>query len=436
MTTEPVQNDNSKDITKFIEEYEALIKISQEAATAVLSVSEAAKIPDSVIETINLASEAYKMATQGAETLASVSTNSLGIVVAAATAATTALASLFDKLSEDLIKQNQLDETTQAIYNQTAAFKENVKAAEKNMQSIEKQTNAAKLYWQEIEKLVDKNGKAKGSTEELQRAVDRFNEVSVQSVTVIGDEIQGFNQLSITMGNNIEISRITAQMSYLQDSYAEALINLKDFQEQLTEAENNAELAENDYLSKKDTYEKVSAKWRSYEATDDELHEAKWPYEEAQKVWEEATEKATALKLQNATFQSAVDRYEELARELENINISLQVEIDEPQANDPIITDEFISGAGNLTDIFTNPDIASDIAAIVRAEISANTPAAAYASQANNYSSESESVGCCKIDIDKILEGLNKPINVVINEEVIGEAVLRYEAQNSQMTGT
>lgn len=258
---------------------------------------------------------AYTAATKGATLAttalsAAAALNPLGLIAAGAAAATAAIVSFTKEAERNFEKMNQLDETTQAIYDQTSAYNKLAEAAEENSKKAEQNAASAKHYWYEVQKLVDEQGNAKGSADELNTAVARLNEVAGTNIEVINGQIQGYKDLSLTMDDYIERTKREAQMSYLKDSYGEALLNVDSTQENY----NNA-------LEEKLTaYEDYNAKLKMLREAERTGYSEYMPYEqlltetaEAKKRFSAAATQFSALEQQLNSYQSVIDKYEDLA---------------------------------------------------------------------------------------------------------------------------
>lgn len=258
---------------------------------------------------------AYTAATKGATLAttalsAATALNPLGLIAAGAAAATAAIVSFTNEAERNFEKMNQLDETTQAIYDQTSAYNKLAEAAEENSKNAEQNAASAKHYWYEVQKLVDEQGNAKGSADELNTAVARLNEVAGTNIEVINGQIQGYKDLSLTMDDYIERTKREAQMSYLKDSYGEALLNVDSTQENY-----------NDALEEKLTaYEDYNAKLKMLREAERTGYSEYMPYEqlltetaEAEKRFSAAATQVSALEQQLNSYQSVIDKYEDLA---------------------------------------------------------------------------------------------------------------------------
>lgn len=201
-------------------------------------------------------------AAAASEEALAVATNKLAaakmLAVAAAVALTAAIATFIakqiDAAAENLRSKNQLDETTQALYDQAEAYKESAQAAEENCREADKTAETTKRYWEEVQSLVDEEGKATGSSEDLKRAVMRLNEAAGTNIEVVNGQIQGYNDLVTSMDNYIERARRAAKLNALEGNYGEAVLNIDDVTQQYEDAYNERIKAAEDYERKRTRY--------------------------------------------------------------------------------------------------------------------------------------------------------------------------------------
>lgn len=113
-----------------------------------------------------------------AKTVAMAHMLAVAAVAALTVAVGTFIAKQIDAASEALSEKNALDETTQAIYNQANAYADAARAAEENSKKADEGAETAKRYWKQVQNLVDADGRATGSTDELKSAVARLNEAA------------------------------------------------------------------------------------------------------------------------------------------------------------------------------------------------------------------------------------------------------------------
>lgn len=97
---------------------------------------------------------------------------------------------------------------------------------------------------------------------------------------------------------------------------------------------------------------------------------------------------------------------------------------------------ELEARAEEFADLFKNTSIAAEIKATVDAE-TARYSAAAHTAPINiNYSNDNSAMGgITKRDLEEVLGRFNKPINIYLDRQVIGQATMQYEKEYRQQTG-
>lgn len=212
-----------------------------------------------------------------------------------------------DAAAEELRNKNALDETTQALYDQAKAYKESAATAEENCKKADENADAAKKYWEQIKSLVDENGRATGSTEELKKAVARLNEVSGSNIEVVNGQIQGYETLITTMDDYIENMRREAKMSYMKEGYGEAVANIDKVTEQYKAAYEERIAAATDFESKRLRY----------------LNSDKSNTKEERKRFKEemeaANDRLAAAQVQESSLKSLMDSYQSTMDEYESM---------------------------------------------------------------------------------------------------------------------
>ena len=217
------------------------------------------------------------------------------------------IAKKIDAAAEELRNKNALDETTQSLYDQAKAYKESAATAEENCKKADENADAAKNYWEQIKSLVDENGRATGSTEELKKAVARLNEVSGSNIEVVNGQIQGYETLITTMDDYIENMRREAKMSYMKEGYGEAAANIDKVTEQYKAAYEARIEASEDYERKRTRY----------------LNSDKSNTKEERKRFKEemdaAGDKLAAISVQESSLKSLMDSYQSTMDEYESL---------------------------------------------------------------------------------------------------------------------
>ena len=150
--------------------------------------------------------------------------------------------------------------------------------------------------------------------------------------------------------------------------------------------------------------------------------------QEQQKSVAQLNAEETAKLVQESYIRADEELQKEQFKTVAQLNAEEQARIFQKS----LITNEYTE---EIADLFQNPEITGNIAAVIESGAANAIPAAAQISPVNSSSTENSSGCCCKMDVDKILEGLNKPITITLYEEEIGKAVLKYENNLSQQNG-
>jgi len=255
-------------------------------------------------------------ATQALGTVAAGSASGMAILGAGAIAVTAAVskyvASKIDAASEELRHRNRLDETTQALYDQAKAYAEVVEIAEENCQEADDAAVKSQHWWEQVQKLANENGRAKGSAGELQHAVEELNKASGMNIEVIDGQIQGYADLCNSMDDYIERTRREAKLSFLHDSYGEAITNIDEAKKQADEAYKELTDANADYLEKRDKYNALSAQGAS--SADPLFMQAAEEYDEAEERFSKASVQYAALSETYQNYSKIKEEYENIAR--------------------------------------------------------------------------------------------------------------------------
>lgn len=185
-----------------------------------------------------------------AKTMASAQMLGYAAIIAVTAALASFIAKQIDAASENLKQKNQLDETTQAIYDQANAYAAAQEAIKGQSKEIDHNAKVAQSLWEKVRLLADEEGRAKGSTKDLQDAVTELNKAAGTNIEVVNGQIVGYKDLIATMDDVIERSRRQAKMSYLEDSYEEAVYNIDDTTAQYEQALDEKWAAYEDYDKK------------------------------------------------------------------------------------------------------------------------------------------------------------------------------------------
>lgn len=236
------------------------------------------------------------------------------LAVAAAVALTAAIATFIakqiDAAAENLRSKNQLDETTQALYDQAEAYKASAQAAEENCREADKATESTKKYWQDVKNLVDEQGRAKGSTRDLQDAVAKLNIAAGTNIEVVNGQIQGYDELVSSMDDYIERAGRAAKLSYLEDSYGEAVLYIDEVTEQYEQAYDERIKAYWDWERKRRLYN-ASATVSSKE----ERQRYKEEMDDAAAYLAETQVQENALRDRKESYEKTIKTYEDVLNE-------------------------------------------------------------------------------------------------------------------------
>lgn len=249
-----------------------------------------------------------------AKTVAMAHMLAVAAVAALTVAVGTFIAKQIDAASEALSEKNALDETTQAIYNQANAYADAARAAEENSKKADEGAETAKRYWKQVQNLVDADGRATGSTDELKSAVARLNEAAGTNIEVVNGQISGYKELVETMDDYIERTRRESKLSYLQDGYGEAVTNIENVTAQYEQAlEDRMSVYEN-YREKQDALSAAEERYHKNFSADtyQEYSDAKKAAEEAGDQLSQASIRLASLSQLKTDYEKTMEEYEDL----------------------------------------------------------------------------------------------------------------------------
>lgn len=211
----------------------------------------------------------FKVAQQAA-TAAQIAANQAAManvyvaVAAAVVGLTAALAKLgaawIDSKAEALREKNQLDDTTKAMLEQQEAIDNRIASYEKECGEIDKKANKERELWQEIQSLVDEEGRQIEQSDRLQDAINELNTLAGTNIQIIDGQIQGYQGLKTSIDDVIASQQRQAKLAYLQEDYGEALVKIDEVKKQYEEANKLY-----DYWLKK--YNRLNSLYKEYEAT-------------------------------------------------------------------------------------------------------------------------------------------------------------------------
>ena len=161
-------------------------------------------------------------------------------VAAAVIGLTAALAKLgaaqIDAAAEALREKNALDETTQAMIDQQAAIDNRIDSYITECGEIDKKAAKERALWEEIQSLVDEEGRQIEQSDRLYDAINELNTISGTNIQIIDGQIQGYQGLKKSIDDVISSQHRQAKLSFLQEDYKEAVYNVDEVTAQYEEA--------------------------------------------------------------------------------------------------------------------------------------------------------------------------------------------------------
>lgn len=153
-------------------------------------------------------------------------------VAAAAIGLATALgklgASQLDSMAETLRERDALDEVTQAMLEQQDAIENRIGAFREESSEIDSKAEKERALWKEIQTLVDEEGNQIDQSGRLEDAINELNTLAGTNIQIIGGQIQGYQGLKTSIDDVIASQQRQAKLSFLQDDYGEALVNINE----------------------------------------------------------------------------------------------------------------------------------------------------------------------------------------------------------------
>ena len=153
-------------------------------------------------------------------------------VAAAAIGLATALgklgASQLDSMAETLRERDALDEVTQAMLEQQDAIENRIGAFREESSEIDSKAEKERALWKEIQTLVDEEGNQIDQSGRLGDAINELNTLAGTNIQIIGGQIQGYQGLKTSIDDVIASQQRQAKLSFLQDDYGEALVNIDE----------------------------------------------------------------------------------------------------------------------------------------------------------------------------------------------------------------
>ena len=258
--------------------------------------------------------------------------NLWGLIATGVIAAGTAFSSWIDRQAEALRQEaayrTELQETYLAITDETRAISDSVKAADEKADKLEKLVNKLKDWTDESGKVIDKEQNVAG-------VLQQINDLTGSNLTLMGDQIQGYKDLADSMDGYLDNLRTEAQLSYLKDSYGEAISNIEEQSQKTDEAYTRYQNKDREYqamLKEKERLEKQAADLdtlaaASWDGMDYETQQRYMRAQEAASRLEDINDRIDKVKTERddsfnvygaelnkeKTYQSTIDKYEEIA---------------------------------------------------------------------------------------------------------------------------
>ena len=233
------------------------------------------------------------------------------VAVAAAVAAlTVALGKLgaawIDSKAEALREKNQLDDTTKAMLEQQEAIDERISSYITECGEIDKKAAKERELWQEIQSLVDEEGKEIEQNSRLGDAITELNALAGTNIQLIGGQIDGYQGLKTSIDDVIASQQRQAKLSYLQNDYGEALLKKDDTAKALEEAKNSY----NDAYNAREKYYNDIQKIYNNEATSKELGYENM--DELQRKYAEAGDEVAKFQTQVNSLTQTLNGYDKV----------------------------------------------------------------------------------------------------------------------------
>lgn len=240
-------------------------------------------------------------------------------VAAAVIGLTAALAKLgaawIDEGRENLRAKNQLDETTQAMRDQQAAVDERISSYITECGEIDKKAAKERALWEEIQSLVDEEGRQIDQSGRLGDAINELNTLAGTNIKLTEGQIEGYQGLKTSIDDVIASQKRQAKLSYLQNDYGEALVKIDEVTKQYEEANVQAK-------KWSEENERLTQMWNEWAQTgiipdswDGSLDDLKNALDEAQDKTATFTVQANALRDTMNGYQGVIDNYNVILKE-------------------------------------------------------------------------------------------------------------------------
>ena len=140
--------------------------------------------------------------------------------------------------------REEIDETAESMKQMAKSRQESYDSQYQEIFQVEKLRDR-------LDELVDKNGKLKGSKEELQSVVKQLNEKGFEvELNKTGTLIKNYKDLKKEIDEYIERKHITAKLEALEPEYNQHSVNLEKYQKDALEKKAEYEKAQADFEKK------------------------------------------------------------------------------------------------------------------------------------------------------------------------------------------
>lgn len=249
---------------------------------------------------------AYQAAVTGVETVTklvtaaqtawntAMSMSPIGLVVGAVAALATGLA-VAEAAQRD--ESDAIAEANAKLADQAQKIRETQKARQEAVADIETEYGYYQQLWDELQKIVDQNGKIKEGYEERANFITAtLSDALGKEISITDNVIDKYGELKASIDQLIQKKKAEAILSVYEESYTEALKNRKDAQAELARTYSDYQAALEEVNRLEEEYDRLSAEARNgntlaaaeldnlivkQNAAKDALEEATYAYEDA-----------------------------------------------------------------------------------------------------------------------------------------------------------
>ena len=227
-------------------------------------------------------------------------------VVGALTAAmVAAIPNIHDMMEETYGLTDAQKEYNDAIQAQNDAWQQTASARAEQISGIESETEYSQKLWNELQSIVDENGKVKEGYEDRAAVITGILSKALGiEIDLTNGQIQNYKELRTSVEDLIKVKKAEAYLSADETAYAEAVKGRKDAYEDLTQAQYNAKVAEDKMNAAKKEAARLDEEYAKAGKTQrrmmmDDMVEAHAKVEVLTEAYNE----------QNATLEAAENRY-------------------------------------------------------------------------------------------------------------------------------